>query len=257
MIKAVTFDLWDTVLLDDSDEPKRAAQGLPPKREARRQLVHEALERQRMSDGTSGGSIDRRRVDLAYDTTDAAFHRVWYGQNVTWTVRERLSVLLEGLGRQLPDDEFAELVRRHEEMELEIKPDLLPHVQKALESLRGRYKLGVISDAIFSPGRVLREILKSYGLYDSFDHLVFSDEAGCSKPAAGMFAAAARGLGVDVDEIVHIGDREPKDVAGARSLGARAILVRIAGDRQPHETEAEAVCDDYRELRNVLGQIER
>ena len=28
MIKAVTFDLWDTVIHDESDEPNRAAQGL-------------------------------------------------------------------------------------------------------------------------------------------------------------------------------------------------------------------------------------
>ncbi|GIT27925.1 MAG: hypothetical protein CM1200mP41_39690 [Gammaproteobacteria bacterium] len=32
MIKAVTFDLWDTVIHDDSDEPKRAAQGLRSKK---------------------------------------------------------------------------------------------------------------------------------------------------------------------------------------------------------------------------------
>ena len=29
MIKAVTFDLWDTIVHDNSDEPKRAARGPP------------------------------------------------------------------------------------------------------------------------------------------------------------------------------------------------------------------------------------
>jgi len=43
MIKAVTFDLWDTVIHDDSDEPKRAAQGLRSKKEERRFLLWEAL----------------------------------------------------------------------------------------------------------------------------------------------------------------------------------------------------------------------
>ena len=28
MIKGVTFDLWDTMVRDDSDEPVRAARGL-------------------------------------------------------------------------------------------------------------------------------------------------------------------------------------------------------------------------------------
>ena len=42
-IKAVTFDLWDTIVDDDSDEPKRAAKGLRSKRDERRHLVWSAL----------------------------------------------------------------------------------------------------------------------------------------------------------------------------------------------------------------------
>ena len=37
MIKAVTFDLWDTIVHDDSDEPKRKAKGLRTKKAERRQ----------------------------------------------------------------------------------------------------------------------------------------------------------------------------------------------------------------------------
>ena len=36
MIKAITFDLWDTVLIDNSDEPKRKAAGRPTKAIERR-----------------------------------------------------------------------------------------------------------------------------------------------------------------------------------------------------------------------------
>ncbi|MCP4360187.1 MAG: hypothetical protein GY796_19440 [Chloroflexi bacterium] len=39
MIKAITFDFWDTLVFDDSDEPKRAALGLPGKAETRLQLL--------------------------------------------------------------------------------------------------------------------------------------------------------------------------------------------------------------------------
>ncbi len=34
-IAAITFDFWDTLAADDSDEPKRAALGLPAKAQAR------------------------------------------------------------------------------------------------------------------------------------------------------------------------------------------------------------------------------
>ena len=93
MIKAVTFDLWDTIIHDDSDEPKRAAQGLRSKKEERCYLLWEAL--------NSDAPITQEEVWLACSTTDAAFNHVWRAQFVTWRVRERLQIVMDGLGRGL------------------------------------------------------------------------------------------------------------------------------------------------------------
>ena len=43
MVMAVTFDFWDTLAADDSDEPKRAERGLPTKAEARAHLFAESI----------------------------------------------------------------------------------------------------------------------------------------------------------------------------------------------------------------------
>jgi len=248
-IEAITFDLWDTVFVDDSDEPKRAAQGLLPKAGERRRLVHEFLSRHE--------PLDRGPVDVAYDTADAAFSHVWHVQHHTWTVRQRLSVLLRGLRRSLPEDEMKELVRLHEEMELAVRPDLAPGIGEALARLRGRYRLGVVSDAIFSPGRALRELLAGYGILSHFDCFVFSDEFGCSKPRPELFAEVAAGLGVDLRALVHVGDREENDVAGPHAVGARAVLVTVAKDRGSSQTKADAVCHDYAELPAIIDAMAR
>jgi putative hydrolase of the HAD superfamily len=247
-IKTVSFDLWDTVFVDDSDEPKRATAGLPTKAIQRRILVHQFLERH--------APTSRELVDRCYDTADAAFREVWYGQNVTWPVRVRLGVLLQGLGRKLPESELAELVRLHEDMELEVKPDLLPGIGEALEAIKGKYKLAVISDAIFSPGRALRELLRHYGLLHYFDYFVFSDEVGYSKPDPRAFQAVAKHTGCALEEIVHLGDREAKDIDGPHAVGARAILVPIAKDRGGPDSKADAVCRDYCELPAILRKLE-
>ena len=42
-IKAITFDLWDTIVDDDSDEVVRAARGLRSKRDERRHLLWHAV----------------------------------------------------------------------------------------------------------------------------------------------------------------------------------------------------------------------
>lgn len=249
-VKAVTFDLWDTVFVDESDEPRRAAVGLLPKREERRHLVHQFLERHE--------PVERAVVDAACDTVDAAFGRVWYSENVTWTVRQRLEVLLKGLHRTLPEDELVELARLHEEMELMVPPDTAPGVAEALSAVAGKYKLGVVSDAVFSPGWALRKLLERAGLLDFFNAFAFSDEVGRAKPAPEMFEPICRELGVQADRIVHIGDREEKDVTGAHAVGARAILVTVVKDRGSAEkTRAEGVCDDYGKLVSILEELER
>jgi HAD superfamily hydrolase (TIGR01549 family) len=247
-VRVISFDLWDTVFADDSDEPKRLQLGLPPKPVERRDLVHRFLSRH--------APIERALVDCAYDTTDAAFRHVWHGQHVTWTVEERLRILLKGLQRRLPDDELSELVRLHEEMELQVRPDLVPGVEDVLKTLGQRYRLVVISDAIFSPGRALRQLLAGYGLLDHFSGFVFSDEIGYSKPAPEVFRRAAELADCPLSEMLHIGDREHNDVAGPKSLGARAVLLTAAIDRGTAGTLADAVCNDYRCLPDIIESMD-
>ena len=43
LLKAITFDIWETIFVDGSDEPKRAAQGMRSKSDERRHLFWSAL----------------------------------------------------------------------------------------------------------------------------------------------------------------------------------------------------------------------
>ncbi len=247
-IRAITFDLWDTLIDDDSDEPKRAARGLAPKPVERRNLVEAFLNEQ--------AAISREEIDLAYNATDEEFRKDWYGKNITWTVGQRLEILLKKLDRSLPMKSFTELVRRHEEMELEVKPDPAPEVASVLKDLQDKYLFGIISDTIFSPGRALKQLLDHYDILRYFSAFVFSDEIGCSKPDPLAFEAAAKGLGVTLNEIVHIGDREEKDIAGAKAVGAKSILCTVIKDRGSDKTAADAIFSDYADLPAILEKLD-
>jgi len=248
-VKAITFDLWDTLIRDGSDEPKRKEAGRLSKRDERRELVHRFL--------SAHAPIDRIAVQSAYDTADAAFNVVWKELHVTWTVPQRLTILLRGLGRELPEQEFAELARLHEEMELEFRPDFAPQAAEAVRTLAQRYRLGVISDAVFTPGRCLRRLLEDEGILDCFQAFVFSDEAGHSKPHPSVFEAAAAALGAAPDEMIHIGDREHNDVEGAHRFGSRAILCAAVIDRGSETTAADAVVRVFNELPAVITSLDR
>ena len=247
-VRLVCFDLWDTVFIDDSDEPKRSLQGLVAKKVERRDLVQHFLARH--------APLERALVDCAYDTGDAAFREVWHNQHVTWPVGVRLRVVLSGLNRELPEGEFQELVRLHEDMELGVRPDLVPGAAETLRLLRQRYTLAVVSDAIFSPGRALRELLAGYGLLDLFSAFAFSDEVGRSKPAPEMFQRAAELAGCRIDEIVHVGDREHNDIAGAKDAGARAVLITAVIDRGSAHTRADAVCRNFAQLPEIIAALD-
>ncbi|MFH1807937.1 MAG: HAD family hydrolase [Pseudomonadota bacterium] len=248
-VQAISFDLWDTVFVDDSDEPKRKAAGLPSKKVARRNLVQQFVE--------ESGSIDRALVDCAYDAADAAFRTVWHDQFFTWTVTQRLQIVLAGLHRELSADRFAELVRCHEDMELEVQPDLATGIAEAMAELASRYTLVVISDAIFSPGRALRQLLEHYQLLQHFKGFVFSDELGCSKPEPRVFHEAAKLAGCSLDALVHLGDREHNDIDGAHRVGARAVLVTYAIDRGSDGSQADAICGDARELPATIARLDK
>jgi putative hydrolase of the HAD superfamily len=93
-----------------------------------------------------------------------------------------------------------------------------------------------------TPGVILREILRTYGLLDYFTHLTFSDEVGIRKPDPAIFHRTLRAAGVPPAEAVHVGDDPVLDVEGARAAGMRVIQVTSVrwprgtwfGRRRPH-----------------------
>jgi len=247
--QAITFDLWDTIVDDDSDEPKRTAQGLLSKRAQRRRLVLDALH--------AIEPVDASAVELAYDTADAAFNTVWHDLHVTWTLADRLQVVLRGLGRSLPQAVFDQLVTDHAAMEVDIEPNLIEGCAEALAELSSRYKLAIVSDAIVTPGHRLRDLLEKHGVKQYFSGFAFSDEVGHSKPHRAMFASAAEQLGVEIEQMIHIGDRDHNDIQGAHALGMKAILFTATRDVDKDNTKADAICQRYADLPGIIDQLAR
>ena len=246
-VKAITFDLWDTIVADDSDEIERSSRGLRSKFAQRRHLLHEAL--------NAVEPIESSVVDLAFDVADAAFNFVWHSQHVTWTVSQRVDVILKGLQRTLPSAVHERLIGELEVMEVDIPPKLIDGCDQALAELSSQYQLAVVSDAIVTPGRLLRQLLEKHAVRKYFAGFAFSDEVGYSKPHRAMFESAAGQLQVGVDEIVHIGDREHNDIRGAHALGMQAVLFTATRDTDKQGSEADAVCASYDELPGIIERL--
>ena len=247
-IKAVTFDLWDTIIADESDEPKRLALGLKSKPDARHDMVLAAL--------NNHAPITSDELAIAYRVANAAFVKCWQGHSITWTARERLEVLLKGLGRKLPDAELDELARAMARMEIDVPPDPIQGAADAIAGLARHYRLCIVSDTIVTDGPGLRQLLDLHGLKKYFSGFAFSDEVGRSKPHPSMFEAARRQMGCDFAEMVHIGDRDHNDVKGAQANGMRAVLFTARRDQDAATTSADAVCARHADLAEVIGALD-
>ena len=88
--------------------------------------------------------------------------------------------------------------------------------------LRTRYRTGILSNSFV--GARERE-QAAYGFEDLVDDIVYSHEAGMSKPDPGIYALACARLKVRPEEMVFLDDTDVC-VAGAREAGIHAVHYR-------------------------------
>jgi putative hydrolase of the HAD superfamily len=123
---------------------------------------------------------------------------------------------------------------------------LYPDAVPVLRELRDRgYRLGVVSNW----EEWLEELLLALDVHALFDVIVASAPFGRAKPHSSIFQQALSVAGTAPERAVHIGDSPRDDVAGARAVGIRPILV----DRRDRfaDLEVERVAS-LSELLNLL-----
>jgi FMN phosphatase YigB (HAD superfamily) len=90
-----------------------------------------------------------------------------------------------------------------------------------LARLSARYRLGVVSNFYGNLEAVCRET----GIGRYLSAAVDSAQIRCSKPEPAIFRAALERLSAGAAEAVFIGDSPARDMAGARGVGMRHVLV--------------------------------
>lgn len=202
-----------------------------------------------------GVYTDEQITDACVLESDA-HNQIWRSEHRTLSTGERVRRMLEHLDARLPDHVVTDLTRAYEEGILERPPVLIDGARAAVEHLRARYRLGIISDVGFSPGRMLKRMLADNGLLEMFDSLVFSDEAGRAKPHREVFRRTAAQLGADPHEIVHIGDLEFTDIIGAKQAGCHAIrFTGVTPMSEGERTIADYVTDDWADVPRLVERL--
>jgi putative hydrolase of the HAD superfamily len=91
-------------------------------------------------------------------------------------------------------------------------------IMALVEALKGRYRVGMISNATLT---LEDELENHHRIHHHFEVIVNSARVGVAKPDARIFHHAAKTVGLDPDECLHIDDL-PHNVTGARDAGFHA-----------------------------------
>lgn len=99
---------------------------------------------------------------------------------------------------------------------------------ETLETLHGKYRLGIISDTWPS----IVPLLEHFDILKYFDCTTFSFELGTLKPDPRMFQDALSKMGLPAEQTVFIDDN-PKNCEGSAQLGIVPIQICAASPWQP------------------------
>jgi putative hydrolase of the HAD superfamily len=236
MLKAITFDFWNTLY-----------QAAPYAFALRRQFLYEVFAKNHVD-------VDVEQVDTAEDVARTEWNRTWREEYRTPSAAEWVRWMLDELLITLPPDDFNALADYFDRSLLEADPGpaLIDGAAETVQRLAQRYKLGVISDSGLSTGKTLRHFLKRDGLLDCFACTTFSDEVGASKPHARIFQITLDRLGVQPREAVHLGDLTHSDIAGAKAIGMQAVRLAANYDDANRSVEPDAVVNSYAEFEEWL-----
>jgi putative hydrolase of the HAD superfamily len=244
VIRLVTFDFWDTLVVD-SPENLRAQRGL--RVEAIRRALHDA--------GAPVSEVDAEEIHERSGLVLA--ERFWSG-NRDPSPSEQLRIVLDtrepGIAARLSPAAFEAALEAYIAPVLAHPPDLSPGADRAVRELAARgVGLGIVSNTGRTPGVILRRVLERHGVLRYFGPIAYSDEVGVRKPEAEIFRVTLDSAGIGPAEALHIGDNPDADVVGAQGVGMRAAHY-TAGFRPP-APDADLIVADLERLPEEVFRV--
>jgi putative hydrolase of the HAD superfamily len=245
-ITAVTFDLWQTLILDNRELGLQRAQ-------VRLDGAKDLL-------GAQGLEFEADHIREAYRGCYRACREV-RNTNKDVSFRTQVEIFIDliedGLVKRLPEPTIAEIERIYAESFFDFPPRFHDATRDTLHSIHAMgFRIGLISNTGMTPGYTFREFLRRHDLLEYFDVLTFSDEVLLAKPSDEIFLMTMNSLGSEPHGTIHVGDHVSNDVVGANRVGMKSIWIR--GFYEPDDpddpySQADAAVDD---LSGVSGAVQ-
>ena len=247
-ITAVTFDLWQTLILDNRELGLQRAQARLDG--ARETLLGHGIDHDPDHIREAYRACYRACRAVRNDNKDVSFRR---------QVEIFIDLIEDGLSNRLPEPAVAEIERSYAESFFDYPPRFHDSSQQTLEAVQGMgLSIGLISNTGMTPGYTFREFLQQHGLLRYFDVLTFSDEVLLAKPSDEIFLMTVKSLDASPDATIHVGDHVNNDVVGANRVGMKSIWIRgfyEPDDPDDPESQADVAVDDLSDVSGAVRQL--
>lgn len=245
MIKAVTFDLWHTVLEEPMEDFGEFL------RKNRAMAMEEVFE-------AHGLPQPLEDIERAYDVQGQRLWDIW-NRGLDIDQRAQMGIVLSELkirADQVDDALMENLLRVFNEVLVLVPPVPFDGAKQLLGELKDmNLSLAIISNTGRTGGTFFRGLMDGYGLAQYFDVMVFSNETGIRKPNKEIFLGALEPMRVMPEEAMHVGDDSDTDVAGAKNAGMKGILLLVPG-RNQERGGADFVVSELSEVLGILKELE-
>jgi putative hydrolase of the HAD superfamily len=162
------------------------------------------------------GLADFRRVRRAYQHLIPDVHCIDSDEAEHLQFIEYLRPIFQDMGWPLSEAQLTALAHAqvYDDARYLLFDDVMPYLKK----WRGRYKLGIVSDAPPSTRRIMDRI----GISALLDAATYSCDLGALKPDPRIYQATMDKLGVSPEHCVYVDDI-PSKIRGATALGAEGV----------------------------------
>lgn len=246
-ITAVTFDLWQTLLVDNREL------GLT-RSNARLEGVRRILQ-------DCGEEFGAERISEAYWDCYRQCVSIREGL-LDVSFPEQINIFVEsispGLGQRLSGKALEEITCVYADSFLDYPPPAHGDAVSVLKSVQDMgLRIGLISNTGMTPGTTFRTYLANTGMLEYFDTLTFSDEVKMSKPAREIFLLTLQSLQSSPGETVHVGDSIPNDVVGAKDCGLKTVWITGFSEREDPDDPSTEPDETVDGLEKVVPAIRR
>ncbi|ASJ09687.1 2-haloalkanoic acid dehalogenase [Thermococcus siculi] len=210
MLKAVFFDFVGTLITKAGENVTH------------QNIVKEVLKRAGRED------LDHIKLWEEYEAESSALFKELAGKpyvRIRDVDTEAMRRVAERYNFEVPDDFWEISVAMHERYG-RLFPDALETI-RTLKDLG--LHVGIITD---SDNDYIEAHLKALGIYDLFDSVTTSEDAGYYKPHERPFLMALERAGLKPEEAIYVGDNPSKDCVGAKNVGMASVLLDPEGKKR-------------------------